>query len=229
MIFSNDDWKKSFKHSDFFALNVITPLSIDLEDHQKRLIFSSEIETFHPTRKLEFKLGRLCASVAHKLKTGSELLLLEKSEDRNPIWPSGIVGSITHNHHWVAAVVSKTEELIGVGIDFEVRGRTKLSLSGHIRSSGDIKVHSKFSEEELLTFIFSAKESLYKALYPSVQKYFGFQSAALREIDFDHGKFKIDLIADIGNGFSPNAKFHFEGRFIQDDQNILTAIEVIRD
>jgi 4'-phosphopantetheinyl transferase EntD len=38
------------------------------------------------------------------------------------------VGTISHNEFWVGAAVAKDTELLGVGMDFEVMGRTKLEL-----------------------------------------------------------------------------------------------------
>lgn len=98
--------------------------------------------------------------------------------------------SISHNQFWVGSAVSKSKSLLGVGIDFEVIGRAKLELSRYIRSSEDLKTHQFLNENELLTLIFSAKESLYKALYPTAKCFFGFETAAINEIDVSNGTFK---------------------------------------
>ena len=43
------------------------------------------------------------------------------------------------------------------------------------------------------TLIFSAKESLFKALYPSVGEYFGFDEARLLEISASNGRMVLEL------------------------------------
>lgn len=219
---SKNDWSALFSESSFFCLKKDDKLNTEL---CSKLNYP-EIENFHPGRKNEFLLGRLCASRAHQLHFGTELLSLPINPNRSPAWPSGVIGSISHNQFWVGAAVSKTKSLLGVGIDFEVMGRTKLELGGYIRSAEDLKTHPSFNETELLTLIFSAKESLYKALSPTVQSFFGFEAAALREINIGPGSFKIDLVSEISPGFGPNHRFHFEGRFMIFENNCLTVLEI---
>ncbi len=128
----------------------------------------------------------------------------------------------------MGAVVSDSKNLIGVGIDFEVVGRARPELTRYITNSQDLMVHQSLNQEELLTIIFSAKESLYKALYPIVKKFFGFESAALREIDCGKGEFTIDLITQISEDFGPEKRFQFKGRFLISSQNCLTVLEILR-
>ncbi|MBY0414462.1 MAG: 4'-phosphopantetheinyl transferase superfamily protein, partial [Bdellovibrionales bacterium] len=188
------------------------------------------IDGFHPNRKDEFLLGRVCAAKAYEMCKGSELLNLEPNKDRSPAWPSDVVGTISHNLHWVGSAVANKEDLLGVGIDFEVRGRTRIKLSEQIRSPQDLVKHPKFSDEELLTLIFSCKESLYKALHPKVKIFFGFEDAAVREIrgnnDFEPGSFVIDLLSPLNQSFGPGTRYSFHGKFVQDENSLLTVIEV---
>lgn len=157
---------------------------------------------------------------------GTELLSIPISLNRSPDWPQEVIGSISHNQYWVGAAVSKSESLLGIGIDFEVMGRTKLELARYIRSSEDLKTHHSLNDNELLTLIFSAKESLYKALYPTAKCFFGFETAAVREIDISNGTFKIDLISKISSSLGPSGRFHFEGRFKVIGKSCLTVLEI---
>ncbi len=222
-----DSFLKLFSKSSFFSLKKEEDLSPELQILQSKIELSDNVSTFHPNRKTEYLLGRMCASKAHEMCTGKELLKLETAKDRAPMWPSDVVGSIAHDKKFVGAAVAKKGELIGVGIDFEEMGRTRIELSSHIRSSEDIKSHSAFSDEELLTLIFSTKESLYKALYPSVQKFFGFEDAALRSIDKDNGLFQIELLSQLTLNFGPNSRKTFEGRFTVQNKTCLTVLEVL--
>lgn len=214
-----------FLHSSFFCLPKDNDQSDALTDLQHKLQFSS-IETFHPNRKKEFLLGRLCAIKAHEMHFGSELLTLPASADRSPLWPKNVIGSISHNQNWVGAALTGAQQLLGIGIDFEVIGRAKLELTRYILNSHDLNFHQSLNSRELLTLIFSAKESLYKALYPQVKCFFGFEAAAVKEIDLLNGTFKIELIKDISSLYGPNSRFHFEGRFTIVEGNCLTVLEI---
>lgn len=220
------EWIKIFSRASFFSLKKEEDLSSELKIIQSRIQLQDNISSFHVNRKNEYLLGRTCAAVAYQECTGNELFKLDSANDRSPIWPQEIVGSIAHNKKYVGAAVAKKPELLGIGIDFEEIGRAKLELSSHIRSNEDISYHPKFSDEELLTLIFSTKESLYKALYPSVQKFFGFQDAALRQIDTDAGSFQIDLLTQLNSNFGPLGRFSFEGRFMIQNATCLTVIEI---
>lgn len=218
-------WSSLFNHSSFFCLKKGEEMHVALKDLLSRLD-SQKVDHFHPNRKNEFLLGRLCACLAHQRHFGTELLVLPFSSDRSPLWPQNIIGSISHNRSWVGAAVAESKLLLGVGVDFELMGRAKGELGRYIRSSKDLQGHPFFNENELLTLIFSAKESLYKALYPTVQRFFGFETAAVREIDHLAGTFKIDLVSEISPSFGPAGRHRFEGRFKIVGETCLTVLEI---
>ena len=222
---SSETWSSLFNHSSFFCLLKNEKRTLSEDDILSRLNYP-QIDNFHPDRKNEFLLGRLCASKAHQIRSGEELLSLPINLNRSPEWPTEVIGSITHNQYWVGAAVSESKSLLGIGIDFEVLGRTKMALGRYIRSTEDLKTHQSLNECELLTIIFSAKESLYKALYPTAKCYFGFDAAAVREINLSSGIFKIDLISEIAPLLGPTGKFHFEGRLKIIGKNCLTVLEI---
>lgn len=219
-------WKDLFTVAEFHCLEKGTELPSNLKSDLDQIQYDPAVDTFAPERKNEFLLGRLCASLAYSEVFNQKLTHLPVYKDRAPVWPLNAVGSISHNKRWVGAAVAKSSELLGVGIDFEIKGRTKLELAGHIRSEGDLPGHPELTEEELLTLIFSCKESLYKALYPKVLRFFGFQDAAVRAIDTQKGLFTIELLTELSNEFSPSARHLFNGRFGSDEESLLTVIEV---
>ena len=222
----DNPWSHLFSKSSFFTIEKEGDLEPNLQEEFSKIIYDKAVDGFHPKRKNEFLLGRLCASKAYFNCTGKNLSQLISNQDRSPAWPSGVVGTISHNEFWVGAAVAKDSDLLGVGMDFEVMGRTKLELAKQIRSAGDIKTHSDFNDEELLTLIFSAKESLYKALYPTVKKFFGFEDAAVTEIDLVNEKFVISLVSELNLNFGPNSRSRFEGRFTTNNKTCLTVLEI---
>ena len=72
-----------------------------------------------PRRRAEFAAGRRCARAA-LARIGIPPAPLLRGEDREPLWPDGAVGSITHCAGYVAAAVAATEVMLSVGIDAEV-------------------------------------------------------------------------------------------------------------
>src|SRR5690606_6132023 len=57
------------------------------------------------------------------------------------------------------------------------------------------------SDRQYLTLIFSAKESIFKCLYPLVQQYFDFRHAVIRLDAQQPGHFHFELLKDLGGEF----------------------------
>lgn len=184
-------------------------------------LLPKEAQNYGVKRKLEFVAGRMCALKAYQKMTGEVLAELPIGEKREPIWPAGIVGSISHTKRYACAVVSN--HLKGLGIDIEAK----------IEQKRFDKIHSLFiSESEKQNFdidpfvgslIFSAKESLYKALYPHVKQFFGFKDAQMLEIKKDRFVLKLTRLDGPFQAFQEP----IEGRFIQDDEMVLTLIKLL--
>jgi enterobactin synthetase component D len=215
-----------FSKSHFFFIDKEVKLSSNLLDIKSRLVYPLILEQFHAGRRDDFLLGRICASKAYQLCFSEELLSLPVGESKAPQWPHNALGSISHSRFMVGAAVAKKEDLLGVGIDFESLGRLKEETSRVILTDIDIRSVSGLSEHDLLTLIFSAKESLYKALYPIVRVFFGFNAAAVTSIDIDSGTFVIELTSEISAEYGPTGRASFYGKFSFDEKNILTVIEI---
>lgn len=183
-------------------------------------------EFLNEQRKQEFLLGRLAANFAIQktLKT-NKIFIINQDASRAPIWPSDLIGSISHSDSLIIAVACKKDAYLSVGIDIEKKGRTRPEVGRFILTDLDIKSVDGISESDLLTLIFSAKESLYKALYPLVNKYFGFKAAALTKI-MDNNFFEIQLIEDLDEHFCLGNRYKFTGKFLLDENNILTFIKI---
>ena len=77
------------------------------------------------------------------------------------------------------------------------------------------------SAEALLTLVFSAKESLFKCLYPRVGRYFDFQEARVVEVNASPHRFTIELRTPLG-GLAVNTRLG--GRFAIVDDLVHTSI-----
>jgi enterobactin synthetase component D len=178
-------------------------------------------------RQVEYLAGRSCAQQAITRLTGQTKVFIPSLPDRSPGWPAGIVGSITHTEGYAAALVATSKTYQGIGIDCErLLTPEKLKLQKHICTPNELEAlcaaSSTWSSEELLTLVFSAKESLYKCLYPWVQKYFGFSAARVTALDIAHHTLVIQLEEDLHANL--RARTQWTGHFVRQQHLLMTAI-----
>lgn len=178
-------------------------------------------------RQVEFLAGRICAQQAIEALTGHKPAPIPAQPDRAPGWPPGSIGSITHTAGYAAALVASVTQYQGIGIDCEVvLSAENLKLQRHIcvpHELDDLRAaHCSWPSEMLLTLVFSAKESLFKCLYPQVQQYFGFCAARVIALDSEQHTFVIQLEQDL----SPNLRTRSQWTgYVRRHQNLLmTAI-----
>lgn len=126
---------------------------------------------------------------------------------REPVWPQGIVGSITHCSGLAAAAVARDASLRGLGIDVEhVAGPEACAALMQVAvDAAEIeRLHvasRQWPLELLLTTVFSAKESFYKGAFNVVRRFFGFEAARLRFIDLEHNRLGFTLTEALGGPF----------------------------
>ena len=177
-------------------------------------------------RRKDFATGRKCA-VAALEALGVFVPSLDRAKDRQPDWPPGTIGSITHCEGLCAAAASHTKLSRFLGIDAEPneplpQGVLKRIASrkevAQIQSTAKAPLPYRFSDRTL----FSAKESVFKALYPVVGAYFGFEEVELRP-DASAGRFRA-LLSD---SIQVAAGIAFvEGRFANTADHTMTAVHV---
>ena len=93
-----------------------------------------------------------------------------------PVWPKGLGGSISHSRELAAAII--LEDVVGVGIDIECQKRLKLDAVRKVATEEEYSRYSVVPEFDW-TLLFSAKESVFKALSPLARRYIGFQEVEL--------------------------------------------------
>ncbi|WBA83550.1 4'-phosphopantetheinyl transferase superfamily protein [Endozoicomonas sp. GU-1] len=136
------------------------------------------------SRRAEYLAGRMCAADAINRLLGC-WLTPGSSISGAPIWPEGVVGSLSHSDHDVASVVmSAYGQLKGIGLDLEqivpydqIDALMDLVLLPDERKRFVVKELSRWLQRINTSMVFSLKESLFKALYPLVGKLFYFDAA----------------------------------------------------
>lgn len=144
---------------------------------------SMQVRNAVSRRRSEFRAGRSAARVGLQRLGIVEWDLLA-DEGRRPIWPPGIVGSITHCRDYCAAAVARSSCYISLGIDAEEGEPLPASLIEVICTARERQWIEKAGGDEGLwaKLIFSAKEAFYKTYSPVVGRYLDFLDV---EIDID--------------------------------------------
>ncbi|NMO93103.1 4'-phosphopantetheinyl transferase superfamily protein [Actinomycetospora sp. TBRC 11914] len=134
------------------------------------------------TRRAEFTTGRTCAREALS-SLGAPAEAVPVGEQRAPVWPDGVVGSITHTRGFRGAAVAWRSAVRSVGIDAEVHDAVPDGVLDVVSSPGERAVLDRLSAERPDVawdrLLFSAKESVYKAWFPLTGRWLGFEDAEL--------------------------------------------------
>lgn len=151
-------------------------------------------------RQAEYLHGRLAARQALS-GYGMGHLEVGTGAMREPCWPPGMIGSISHNRDYAAAVALRDTEHGAIGIDIEtvVYGDAAQAVANVATDTGELAwLRSQTGTvplELLLTLVFSAKESFYKAAFPSVRRMFDFNAVRVTALDLPQGTLEFELRA----------------------------------
>ncbi|MYS25239.1 4'-phosphopantetheinyl transferase EntD (siderophore biosynthesis) [Streptomyces sp. DvalAA-14] len=173
-------------------------------------------------RRGEYAAGRACARAALAELGHPPGPILREAERGAPVWPAGVVGSITHTDGYRAAAVARTEDVLTLGIDAEPHGplpegvldvilatpAERAALDGHTARRPGIHWDR---------LLFSAKETVYKAWYPFHRRMLGFTEAELL-FDQDAGQdagqgADRDMGQDIGQGAGAGGRTGARGTY----------------
>ena len=164
------------------------------------------------SRKEHYRSGRICAGeVLSKLGTLGQPVLRDP-QTREPLWPEGISGAITHSGNWAAAAAGKTSDVLGIGIDLEdLERQVDSRISRHVCIPEEQKWLQECGEdflEQNLKIIFSAKESIFKAFFPYTRTYLHFHDARILMEQTLFQKSKSDSLSKKEKNSKPE-KFEF--------------------
>lgn len=155
-----------------------------------------------PKRQAEYLAGRYCAIKSLAL-LGEPAVDITIGQHRNPIWPDGICASITHTHSQAISVAtfSKNYQYLGIDLENKLSQETVLQIKSSIINSAEEKIlnGTALPFEDMFTVVFSAKESLFKALYPKVGAYFDFSAAKVIDVCFRSNSICLQLCEDLSS------------------------------
>ena len=176
-------------------------------------------------RQAEYLAGRYVARIAlHNLGTNVNDVPIGKH--RSPVWPAVISASITHTDTKAICAASYKDNYEYLGIDLEnrINSLCVLDIKNSIINSQeeDLLLKSALSFEDAFSLTFSAKESLFKALYPSVEAYLDFSAAQIISICCHKNSFIVILLEDLTAQLKAGIKF--TGYFSFDKNHVFTMI-----
>jgi len=178
-------------------------------------------------RQADFVAGRFAALSALRDAGYTGPSEIGMREDRSPIWPPGFIGTITHTQDYVSAAAARTDRVRALGRDTEqsLDVATALEIQSQSLSPKELKLLAAegFDAAKSTSLVFSAKESLYKALHPLVGRFFDFKDAEVVAIAPGAQTLQLRLTTDLSIEFKCNAQVAV--RFVMADL-VHTAVEI---
>lgn len=135
-------------------------------------------------RVRQFAAGRNAARAALASLGVSPQPIL-RGEKGEPIWPAGIVGSISHTADFAAAAVAFRSDFASIGVDVELADDLPDGVLASIATAAEVRRfedHTGGLKPLLGRLTFSAKEAVYKCVWPLAREFFDFLDV---EIVFD--------------------------------------------
>lgn len=191
---------------------------------QEELMVSQAVDK----RRREFVTGRACARQALE-RLGLPITAIASGEHHEPLWPPGIVGSITHCTGYRACALARATHISGLGIDAEVNkplapgvlqrvafGREQ-DLAADVSAGGPVWLDM---------LIFSAKEAVYKTWFPLTRRSLRFEDVEL-SLDLAAHTFRAALRVP-GPTVDDVTLTELHGRWGLNDDVICTAVAIPR-
>jgi 4'-phosphopantetheinyl transferase EntD len=186
----------------------------DLEPHGEEL-FPDEfvlVEKAVTVRQREFRAGRVYVRKALN-QLGLSGVPIGRRTQRDPVWPSGIVGSITHNRWMCAVAVARSASVRALGIDIEDDQPIDIDCAAYVTSVREMRWRTEFESlrsKDLPKTLFAIKESVFKAYYPSTRAFLDFCDIEV-ELELRGDRFCASLVNDYKPSFRGIRSF--EGRY----------------
>jgi 4'-phosphopantetheinyl transferase EntD len=132
-------------------------------------------------RRLEVASGRAAARRA-LAALGHDEAPIVRGPGGQPLWPTGIVGSIAHSDTLTVAVAAPVATCCGLGIDAEPWGPIEPELWPSITTDEELARLRALSSDvagEHAKRLFCAKEAAYKCQYPRSSVLLGFEDLSI--------------------------------------------------
>jgi len=181
-------------------------------------------------RVQEFAAGRLCARRA-LAEFRVENFDLHVAVDRQPLWPDGMLGSITHTAGLCAAVVAPRRTLAAVGMDSEIVGHVTADIWPAICGPQEADWLRSLPASEraaAVTLIFSAKEAFYKCQYPVTGEWLDFHDLVVEPAAWGRNPGELSIRATRPIAFAAHARMPMPGRYRYHEEFVSVGVALPR-
>ncbi len=180
-------------------------------------------------RRREFVTARACARRALAL-LGLPPSPIASGDRGEPLWPAGVVGSLTHCAGFRACALARAVDLAGVGIDAEPHAPLPAGVLGDVARAEERPALAELARADPTVhwdrLLFSAKESVYKVWFPLARCWLGFEDAVLT-LDPAAGTFHARLLVP-WPGVGARFPQVLHGRWLVREGLVLTALVLPR-
>lgn len=145
------------------------------------------------------------------------------SLSRAPIWPAGFCGSISHTNNFAIASIVPCHAALILGIDIEILDSKSIVKAAEIFTTPTeqaLLASCNIVYETALLIAFSAKESLFKALYPEVKHSFGFKTSRICQLDISACRITFELMQTLTPTWTKGSFLY--GYFSLQDSKVIT-------
>lgn len=175
---------------------------------------AATVATAIPRRQAEFAAGRTAARAALRA-LGHPTVAIPSGDQRQPLWPTGLSGSIAHAAGLAVAAVRRGRPL---GLDIEADADLEPDLWPLICMPDERDALPLTRRGAYVRAVFSAKEAVFKAQFPVTGAMLGFDAVSVRLSD-------TGFTARLARRTGPFAAGHlFHGRLVRQDGLILTGV-----
>lgn len=183
--------------NNYFDVRLFDELSVDIPDG---------MDLFSRLRQSEFLAGRYAAKLAiSQARSVGKLSQVAIGSNKEPIFPDGLNGSITHTECSAICIVAPLKKLCYMGVDLQriIAESSLSSLQNKVYSTEEINILLKngISSQIGASLIFSAKESLFKAFSKILQTGMDFSRFELLKVSFYRCDLKMIFCIDGGRTF----------------------------
>jgi len=144
-----------------------------------------------------------------------------------PLWPKGIVGSVTHTQSDVCVMVGLSKDYLAIGIDLEplISSEKSQELSPLVLRESECDLYQQYANlmpfNQFFTRCYSFKEAIYKLLFPQIKTFIDFQEIEVISINHADNTISAHYQSSIANQFRNDL---LEGKSFNHNYGILSYI-----
>lgn len=214
-----------FLTSELFCYGLDLSQTMHLYIHQE-LEHPLKIAQARVERKNEYLCGRVLAQAVLNHHFGLDQSITSMYEPL-PIWPSHVLGSISHSQNKLIVALSNNALYLGIDIEHWVTSEFAQESAHLILTPSEFdlwksKAAEFFDFAHYVSLIFSVKESLYKAVYPTAKQYIDFLEASIVDINFENQKLTLTFLPEIQQRYQLLEQY--QGGWTVEQDHIMTWV-----